>query len=467
MRKGGGCWRRGLFFGLIVVIFVVPSTAVLAQTSGGSGLGGYKLDARAQAINIIHDSPSSPSPTHPDFDGSVPAAQSTVDTGPIGHGLASIFWPGPLGGNFGAALNQINQVCAPPLPVPGVPPVCAPVPQQLKDHSQSFNDPVRAETFFPQAPQDAKNTSIPGLTMTSHIDPDGKKVDAVGALDGFGAAGVGVVANLTAHTVDTLTDTTGTSAATSEADNLVLGGGLVTIARVFSTAKLTTDGTNATGDGHTTVDGLKIAGQAATVDDQGVHIASQSNAVNKTINQALAQAVAKSGLTIKLVSNDDSISGPTGSMTAGSLIVQYEDDKDHLVAGGVQNSFVIAVGGATASVDSTQGANTDLGGAPTDAGGVAAGGPGETTSIAGPDIAPAGLGSFGQSVSSFSPSHRKTPTAVLPFRLALNSFGLAWGLVLFAVIVALGVAFGLRRLTDDVFAAAPAAATCPLEESHE
>jgi ABC-type spermidine/putrescine transport system permease subunit II len=54
--------------------------------------------------------------------------------------------------------------------------------------------------------------------------------------------------------------------------------------------------------------------------------------------------------------------------------------------------------------------------------------------------------------------------AALPFQPILNSFGLAWGLVLFAVLLALALAFGLRRLTDDVFAEAPAAAACPLEE---
>jgi hypothetical protein len=53
----------------------------------------------------------------------------------------------------------------------------------------------------------------------------------------------------------------------------------------------------------------------------------------------------------------------------------------------------------------------------------------------------------------------------LPTRLAsFNNFGLAWGLVLLAIIAAMGAAFGLRRLTDDVFAAAPASAACPLEE---
>ena len=457
---------RVVLVAVVALLFVGSSTAVLAQTSGGgAGLGGYKIDARAQAINVLHDSPSSPSPTHPDFDGSVPAAQSTIDTGPIGHGLSAIFWPGPLGGNFGAALNQINQVCAPPLPVPGAPPVCVPVPQQLKDNSSYFSDPVRAETFFPQAPQDAKYTNIPGATMTSHVDPDGKKVEAFGALDGFGAPGVGVVANLNAKTIDTLTDTTAISDATSEADNVVLAGGIVTIARVFSTAKLTTDGHMATGDGHTTIDGLKIAGQAATVDDQGVHIGGQSNPAQNRLNAALAQALAKTGLTIKLVANDKSVNGATGSVTAGSLVIQYEDDKEQLVPGGIQNSFAIAVGGATASVDSSPGSNADLGETPTEVAGVDNGS--GDTSVAGPDIPPAGLGDIATPPSASASATPRGRAAALPFRPILNSFGLAWGLVLLAVLAALGLAFGLRRLTDDVFAAAPAAAACPLEEPKE
>ncbi|MBV9410584.1 MAG: hypothetical protein JO148_03230, partial [Acidimicrobiia bacterium] len=83
--------RRVLFVAVVAVVFIGSSTAVLAQTSGGAPLGGYKLDARSQALNVLYDSPLAPAPTHPLFDGSIPAAQSTTDTGPIGHALASIF----------------------------------------------------------------------------------------------------------------------------------------------------------------------------------------------------------------------------------------------------------------------------------------------------------------------------------------------------------------------------------------
>ena len=447
----------------VTVLLIGSSTAVLAQTSdGGTPLGGYKLDSRAQAVNVLYDSPSAPSPTHPLFDGSVPAAQSTTDTGPIGHALASIFWPGPLGGNFGSALQQLNQECTPVLPVPGLPPpACIPIPQQLKDHGQSFNDPVKAETFFPQAPQDADYKDIPGATINSHITDGGKKITAFGSLDGFGAPGVGVVSNLTAQTINTLTDARGTTEARSEADGVVLAGGMVTIGRVLSTAKLTTDGNKATSEAHTTIDGLKIAGQAATIDDQGVHIGGQSNPLHKQINQAIAQALAKSGLTIKLVPTDESVNGATGSATAGALVIQYEDDKDQLIPGGIQNSFTISLGGAAATVDSSQGSNSDLGETPAEAAPTDNGG--DNTAVAGLEIPPAGLGSIATPPSALPRSTRRAAVSE-PFRPILNSFGLAGGLVLFAVIAALGLGFGLRRVTDDVFAEAPAAAACPLEE---
>ena len=134
------------------------------------------------------------------------------------------------------------------------------------------------------------------------------------------------------------------------------------------------------------------------------------------------------------------------------------------MSGGVHNSFVVALGGATAEVDSSQGSNADLGETPTEVAGVDNGG---GTSVAGPEIPPAGVGDIATPPSALSSVPRGRPAAALPLRLTLDSFGLAWGLVLFAVLAALGVAFGLRRLTDDVFASAPAEAACPLEEPKE
>ena len=455
--------RRAVIVGVVAALFIVPSAAVLAQTSGEPPLGGYKIEGRSQAINVIHDSPDSPAPAHPDFDGSVPAAQSVIDTGPIGHGLSSIFWPGPLGGNFGSALKQLSQVCAPVLPVPGIPPVCAPIPQELKDNGDRFNTPIRAETFYPQAPQDAKYENIPGSSMTSHIDPSGRKVEAVGRLDGFGAAGVGVVSQLTATSTSTLTDTTGAAEAISEVSGVVLANNLLTIDRVVSKAKVTTNGSSATPEGGTTIEGLKIAGQETTVDSQGIHIGGQSNPLHNQINQAIAQALAQSGLKIIVVPSEGTSNGATGSFTAGAVVIQYTDSKNQIAPNGAHNDVTVSLGGAMATVDSSPGVNPDLGETPPVEGATDPGTP-DAGAVAGPDIAPVGLGDIATPPALLA-SPRGTRPAVLPTRLvSLNNFGIAWGLALLAIIAAMGVAFGLRRLTDDVFAAAPASAACPLEE---
>jgi hypothetical protein len=462
--------RRLLVGGVAAVLVLGPSTAVLAQATGSGTLGGFTLDARAQAINVVHDSADSPAPTHPDFDGSVPAAQSTISTGPIGHGLASIFWPGPLGGNFGAALNQINQVCAPPVPgVPTLPPVCVPNPQQVKDNAKYFNDPLRAETFSPpQGPEDSTypptGQAFPGITMKSHAETN--KVDSVGSVDGLAAPGVGGVGGLQAHTTSSLTSSTGTVEAFSQVSNVVLANGMVTIDKVTSTAKETTDGQQAKGEGRTVVSGLKLAGTAATVDQDGIHLAGSSNNPLPQVNQAVAQALDKSGLKIILVQPQSDSSGPTGSFTAGALVIKYKDDGDQVVpaqVGGLHNDFTVALGGASASVDSSEASNVDLG---TDLGTPDTGTPQDATQVlAAGDTTPPAVGAE----VATPPAGLAAPPgtalgAGLPIARLGGFAGLAWSLVLFAVLAALGIGFGLRRVTDEVLTDSSAGPNCPLEE---
>jgi hypothetical protein len=450
-----------------VALVVGPSTAVLAQSSGGAVLGGFTLDARAQALNVIHDSADSPSPTHPDFDGSVPAAQSTINTGPLGHGLASIFWPGPLGGNFGAALSQINQVCVPPIPgVPSLPPVCIPNPQEVKDNAHYFNDPLRAETFFPQDPHDASyppsGQAFPGVTMKSHAEAN--KVESVGSVDGFAAPGVGGIAGLQAHTTTSLTETTGTVEAFSQVSNVALAGGMVAIDSVTSTAKETTDGQQAKGEGQTVVKGLKIAGQAATVDKDGIHFNGQNTGVFSQINQAVAQALDQAGLKIVFVPSQGESNGPTGSFTAGALVIKYQDNNDKVIPsqiGGLHNDFTVALGGASATVDASQSSPVDLGSDVTPA--APAGDTGGASALAASDVTPPAVGTEIATPPSATGAVATPAGNALPIAHRSAFVGLAWGLVFAAVLAALGIGYGLRRVSDDVFREA-AVAGCPLEE---
>src|SRR5207248_7587746 len=192
-------------------------------------------------------------------------------------------------------------------------------------------------------------------------------------------------------------------------------------------------------------------------------LAGSSNTPFPKLNQAVAQALDKTGLKIVLVQPQSDTSGPTGSFTAGALVIKYKDDGDHVVpaqVGGLHNDFTIALGGAAASVGSSEASNVDLGtgvgqpdtGTPPEATQVLAAG--ETTPPAvGVEVAtpPAGL-------AASPPGTRLA--AGLPIARLGGFAGLAWSLVLFAVLAALGIGFGLRRVTDEVLTDAPTGASC-------
>jgi hypothetical protein len=146
--------------------------------------------------------------------------------------MASLFWPGDLGGHFGTALQQLGQLCTSMVPIalPNLPTQCTPVPQALKDNAGALNDPVKAETFLPGGPVDAEykfTPPIPGVTMKSHAE--GTTVDSLAGFASFGAPGLGTLGSVTSHSVAKLDNATAVSQATSELFDVALAGGLVTI----------------------------------------------------------------------------------------------------------------------------------------------------------------------------------------------------------------------------------------------
>ena len=119
--------------------------AIPAEPAGAAELLGYETYATAPAIEVRIDLVGSI--VNPIFQGRIPEATSEMTTGPNGHGLASMFWPGGVGGNFGTTVQQINRLCIPSAPV------CVDITPEMKAALLPFNDPVRAETFTPAGPR--------------------------------------------------------------------------------------------------------------------------------------------------------------------------------------------------------------------------------------------------------------------------------------------------------------------------
>jgi hypothetical protein len=455
--------RTGRLIGVAIVLGAAFGTASHTARAAGD-LGGYDLSATAPALELVLDSDVVPVPAHPAIDATVPQTSATLQSG-LGHGLASLFWPGDLAGHFGSALQQLNQLCSSMLPVtlPNVPTQCTPLPQALKDNAAAFNDPVKTETFSPGGPADASYTftpPLPGVTMTSHADSN--RVESIAGFASFGAPGLGTLGSVTSRSVTVANGPTAGSQATSELFDVSLVGGLVTIDHVQSTAKAVTDGEQATGDGKTIVGGLRIGGVPASIDSTGLHIGPLSGVANRAL-QTL-------GLEVQLTTPDVVDDGAKESFTAPLLVIRYRDDQNALEAAalafgqklttgaleqvteslqqlalGPQAKVALSIGGATVAVDGSPGITS-----PSDTAG-ASGSPSEglpsVTSGASPSAGSTAV--EGLTISPSSPavgtrSVRARP-ATRPAGFLDPYGGLAWGLVAAAVGAALALAFGLYR----------------------
>ena len=464
----------------------VFGTASHAARAAGD-LGGYDLTARAPALEVIVDSDVIAVPAHPVLDATIPEATSTLQSG-LGHGLASVFWPGDLGGHAGSAIQQLGQLCSSMLPItlPNVPAQCTPVPQALKDNASALNDPVKAETFSPGGPADDAYTftpPIPGVVMKSHADTS--VVDSTASFASFGAPGLGTLGSVTSHSVTTAKGSTAASEATSELFNVALAGGLVTIDHIRSTAKETTDGQTASSAGNTIVSGLRIGGVPASIDSNGLSIGALSAVANKALNTL--------GLQIKLTTPDAVTDGAKGSFAAPVLTIDYHDDQNALEAAaialgqkltggplkqltgslqplalGPQTKVSVSLGGAAVAVDASPAF------ASPDESVAAPASPSQESTAAfpgSPAVAPTaveGTSFSSPGLSAVEPGRVRARSAN---RLAgfFDPFGgLAWGMVVAAVAAALALAYGLRRYAlavDEAGIVAPSSA-CPNDTLH-
>ena len=433
----------------------LPAGLALADTSAVATIGGFNMLANAPGMQITYDNTAGVGGTHPVGYGTVPESTATLETGPIGKGLSSVVWPGPLLGNLGASTAVLPHGSDLPPPV-------------ITLLQQNGNDPIKAEATTGGPPDATYGDPGGAAVMTAHADAN--KTAASATTKGFEAPGAGTVGTITSTGTAILSTDTVVAHGESAASDINLGGGLVTIESVTSTATATSDGNGSKGEGTTTVTGLMVAGTPATVDENGLHIGSASQPLGEPVNDGLNTALAQSGLKITLTAPQEEKEGTAESFRAGSLVIKWEVPND---ANG--DSFEVTFGGAIAQVN----ANT----ASPDASAAAD----ETTfgssdSVAPSTTAPASTGTTAAIGASAAP---ETPTTAAPAlkplpatavrngktQVALNSQpirysgGIKPGVVLLGLVGVALAAFGLRRLSSNVLAATPHSTTCPLERT--
>jgi hypothetical protein len=416
-----------------LVCLGAAATTWRAPSARAVELFSFELDGQASGVKFERTDSSDA------VDYTMPRASSSLQNGPVGYGLASLAWPGPLVSNAGT-LVLVLQPSAPP-------------------QTSEANYPVRAEARSGQDPPESTNDSVPGTSLRASATAE--EVQAHASVQNAAGEGVGFGPS-SAHSVSRIGEEGGKVESNSLVEDIDIGG-VIKIKSVASTAMALTDGEKADGEATTVVTGMTVAGQPATVDENGFRLGEQGQPLNAIANQIAKQALAEGGFDIFVSTPSKEVEGATAVVDSGALLITQTDDS---------GQTILKVGGATASVTGAPGFDMDFDvgdvGGDFDSGGFDGGGfgPGPAadfdtgaSSDFGTDLGPVDAPAVDGTGSDTGAAEMALPTQ----RTVATGDPIRPGAVLFALFGAGLFALGMRRLSDTVLAEQVAVAACPLE----
>jgi hypothetical protein len=318
------------------------------------------------------------------------------------------------------------------------------VPNAPKETSQ-LNYPVRAESRTGDDPA-TKTFDAPGASLRSTSLPTLVESDAHVQSANSGLLGLGEVSAL-ARTSST--DQGALSEATSSTQNISIAG-VLKIQSITSMATAKSTGDIGTGDAKTVVSGVTVAGQPATIDEGGLHLADQQGTpIGAVGNQVADQALKASGITVTVTKPEKAVQGANVATKAGVVVINYKTDS---------GPFTVTFGGASAGAQSAPGLGDLFG----DLGGDLGAG----TDAAAVDSSTGSLGDLGTSpvdAGTAPIAGGNGPVALGPVQNAASSGKpVKPGAILLGVLAAGLLAVGMRRLGDNVLTE-QAGSTCPLD----
>jgi hypothetical protein len=279
----------------VITLGAVPlGTAVHADNvRTDTGLAGFSVNAEASPLLVLVDDPKAaiPRPTGTAVaEGDPNYTLASVSAGPNARAIASTVWPGNL---FGEGLAQVAA---------GAPPY-----------------PLKAESRYPDKPYTASGVDGGVLTNSSALG-----LDATATADGAptNKPGQVTVGGVTSTSTATVTDKdVALGTAVSAVHDVNLLGGLIHLGDVTTRLTTSTDGKVAVSAGSTTVSGLTIGGVGYTVDDKGVHVASQGSALPPL---ATPKQLDDLGISVQAITQTSTKTANSASRTASGLVIRVD-----------------------------------------------------------------------------------------------------------------------------------------------
>ena len=409
---------------LALLTISAPAAPALAADS----LGAFSLAANAPAVQVRVAEPSlcfSTAAANNGCQGVIPEAVSTLRSGPLGHSLAAVAWPGDIAANAGSLILVAGGSNVPP-------------------QVTAANDPVKAEAYNNTGAHTVSDDQVPGSTMCATAYDD--RTSATGSVQQSQVLPIGSFGKTTG-TSEVHLDGPGNGVASShsEVQDVSLAG-VVTIGAVSSDATASTDGKAATAKGSTRVSDMAVAGIPVTVDEQGVHVSS-AGVPTKGAQDSVNAALKAAGITIAMSPAQGKPQGAAVSYSASSLVIVWNSP------GAVES---VVLGGANVSVAAGTALVFPIGGPPTPLPVVTGPVPHSGTGAPGSTVIPGTPGDPG------SPGQQPTvqqPTPTVPILSALGLDvplpALPWLAGIIGALATVSIAAGLKRLPDRVLERAP------------
>lgn len=294
-------------FALVAVVFAVIAVPVTrAGADSVSGVAGYGMSALAAGVSYQLNSPGF-LPVGDPAEGTimeldVPLARTTISQGPLINALASPAYPGDTVAHLGTALQTFGV----PIPIP--------------------NYPIVAESNYPPTPDKGAST-----TFSSGGVGEGRSDTS--------ATGADVYATSLAQSIPQLLDVASTdthnnltiaadkvvSTATSHVGSITIAG-VVTIDGIVGAAQATSDGASAKPTATLNIGKVTVSGQAAYIDDSGVHVVGQGagDAVVPGVQQMVNGLFQTDGLTVRTISPKITTNAGAATASAGALAITLD-----------------------------------------------------------------------------------------------------------------------------------------------
>jgi hypothetical protein len=316
------------------IVSIVAATLVLLGIPGGvtargaeSGLYGFGMGATASAISFLYNQPSFGVPTDPTFELRKVYSASDLDSGPTGHGIGSVLWPGQVVGNAPPSL-LFDTVIFNPTQFEQLQPILDQIKKGGSDATAGRSGyPIRAESFYPQGPPSSSNDLATGR-MASSAEVD--QTDGSSSTGGAGLPGIIQFGSLFSHSNTRVLNGKAVATSIAKITDLDLFGA-IHIESLIANVKSTSDGTTAKNEGTFTIAGMTIKDQDGKeqakilVDQKGFHFGDQNqDPLGALAEQVFKKYLEPQGIDLFAGKPIDSLDGPTASRSLAGLVLHID-----------------------------------------------------------------------------------------------------------------------------------------------